>query len=133
MQYILASEFILILLETIFIIQYNIIYKNISDNLICFLLISFFTSIVGLDPVGLPLEDGGDYRALSSREQHDLELLMAQSESAVSNAEAFADQLSKDLSVLDGANIHSMMASEAQVIELNLQYLAFKYFLCDFT
>ncbi|KAK3866865.1 hypothetical protein Pcinc_027628 [Petrolisthes cinctipes] len=70
-----------------------------------------------LDTVDAVLDDddGGDYRALSEKEQCDLERLMGQCDSAVSNAEAFADQLSRDLSVLDGANIHSMMASEAQV------------------
>ena len=54
----------------------------------------------------VPLEDDGDYRALSEREQEDLERLMEQCDSAVSNAEAFADQLSKDLSVLDGVNFY---------------------------
>ncbi|XP_066983031.1 exocyst complex component 1 [Macrobrachium rosenbergii] len=67
------------------------------------------------DTVEAALEDEGDYRALSEKEQLDLERLMEQCDSAVSNAEAFAEQLSRDLSVLDGANIHSMMASEAQV------------------
>ncbi|KAK7070457.1 Exocyst complex component 1 [Halocaridina rubra] len=67
------------------------------------------------DTVEAALEDDGDYRALSEKEQLDLERLMEQCDSAVSNAEAFAEQLSRDLSVLDGANIHSMMASEAQV------------------
>lgn len=67
------------------------------------------------DNVEAALEDDGDYRALSEKEQLDLERLMEQCDSAVSNAEAFAEQLSRDLSVLDGANIHSMMASEAQV------------------
>ena len=61
------------------------------------------------------VEEDGDYKALSEREQQDLERLMEQCDSAVSNAEAFAEQLSRDLSVLDGANIHTMMASEAQV------------------
>ncbi|XP_045608376.1 exocyst complex component 1 isoform X2 [Procambarus clarkii] len=68
-----------------------------------------------LDHVDAVFEDDGDYRALSEKEQMDLERLMEQCDSAVSNAEAFAEQLSRDLSVLDGANIHSMMASEAQV------------------
>lgn len=68
-----------------------------------------------LDNVDAVLNDDGDYRALSEKEQMDLERLMEQCDSAVSNAEAFAEQLSRDLSVLDGANIHSMMASEAQV------------------
>ncbi|XP_076043621.1 exocyst complex component Sec3 [Oratosquilla oratoria] len=70
---------------------------------------------LALDAVESGLDAEGDYRALSAREQQDLERLMEQCDSAVSNAEAFADQLSRDLSVLDGANIHSMMASEAQV------------------
>lgn len=68
-----------------------------------------------LDTMDAVLEEEGDYQALSEREQLDLERLMEQCDSAVSNAEAFAEQLSRDLSVLDGANIHTMMASEAQV------------------
>ena len=44
----------------------------------------------------------GDYHALSQKEEADLENLMGHCEDAISNAEAFADQLSKDLSGLDG-------------------------------
>ena len=43
-----------------------------------------------------------DWHALSEREEVDIEKLMSGCEYAISNAEAFADQLSKDLSVLDG-------------------------------
>ena len=43
-----------------------------------------------------------DWHALSEREEADIELLMSECEYAISNAEAFAEQLSKDLSVLDG-------------------------------
>ena len=39
---------------------------------------------------------------MSEKEQSDLEFLMGQCEFAISNAEAFIQQLSKDLSVLDG-------------------------------
>ncbi|KAL7644538.1 UNVERIFIED_CONTAM: hypothetical protein RMT77_004074 [Armadillidium vulgare] len=60
-------------------------------------------------------EDESDFCALSDKEQIDLERLILKSDSAVSDAEAFAEQLSKDLTMLDGANIHSMMASESQV------------------
>lgn len=43
-----------------------------------------------------------DYQALSNREEEDLETLMEDCQAAISNAEAFAEQLSKQLSVLDG-------------------------------
>ena len=45
---------------------------------------------------------GGDYSAISAREEKDLQQLMQQCDSAVSNAQAFADQLAQDLSLLDG-------------------------------
>ena len=47
-----------------------------------------------------------DYQALSSKEETDIEVLIAESENAISNAEAFAQQLAKDLSVLDGVCIY---------------------------
>ncbi|XP_064608432.1 exocyst complex component 1-like isoform X2 [Liolophura sinensis] len=59
-----------------------------------------------------------DYQALSSKEESDLELLMRDCHAAIGNAEAFSEQLSKQLSVLDGANIHSIMGSEDQVLSL---------------
>jgi len=43
-----------------------------------------------------------DWQALSQKEESDLEMMMSQCEFAISNAEGFAEQLSKDLSVLDG-------------------------------
>ena len=46
---------------------------------------------------------------------------MSQVENAIGDAEAFAEQLSKDLSVLDGANVLSIMGSEVSVH--NLLYL----------
>jgi len=43
-----------------------------------------------------------DYQALSSKEESDLDHLMSECQVAISNAEAFAENLSKQLSVLDG-------------------------------
>lgn len=47
---------------------------------------------------------GEDYQALSAKEEADLELLMSECQVAMSNAELFAEQLSKQLSVLDGVS-----------------------------
>ncbi|XP_046670906.1 exocyst complex component 1 isoform X2 [Homalodisca vitripennis] len=62
--------------------------------------------------------DGEDYQALTEREEMDLEQLMSQCGSAVSNAEAFMETLARDLSVLDGENVQSVLASEKQVTHL---------------
>lgn len=70
------------------------------------------------EDIGLVQES--DWKALSPKEESDVELMMSQCEYAISNAELFVEQLSKDLSVLDGANIHSIMGSEDQVLELML-------------
>ncbi|XP_062594692.1 exocyst complex component 1-like [Saccostrea cucullata] len=59
-----------------------------------------------------------DYQALTPKEESDLDQLMSECKIAISNAELFAEQLSKQLSVLDGANIHSIMGSEDQVLNL---------------
>uniref|UniRef100_A0A672QY45 Exocyst complex component 1 n=1 Tax=Sinocyclocheilus grahami TaxID=75366 RepID=A0A672QY45_SINGR len=56
-----------------------------------------------------------DYQELNAREEQDIESMMAVCEYAISNAEAFAEKLSRELQVLDGANIQSIMASEKQV------------------
>ncbi|MEQ2315281.1 Exocyst complex component 1 [Ameca splendens] len=56
-----------------------------------------------------------EYQELSTREEQDIESMMEMCEYAVSNAEAFAEKLFKELQVLDGANIQSIMASEKQV------------------
>ncbi|XP_061153222.1 exocyst complex component 1 isoform X2 [Syngnathus typhle] len=56
-----------------------------------------------------------DYQELSTREEQDIEGMMEVCEYAISNAEAFAERLSRELQVLDGANIQSIMASEKQV------------------
>ncbi|KAK3516491.1 hypothetical protein QTP70_019877 [Hemibagrus guttatus] len=56
-----------------------------------------------------------DYQELNTREEQDIENMMEVCEYAISNAEAFAEKLSQELQVLDGANIQSIMASEKQV------------------
>ncbi|XP_062858180.1 exocyst complex component 1 isoform X2 [Trichomycterus rosablanca] len=56
-----------------------------------------------------------DYQELNAREEQDIENMMRVCEYAISNAEAFAEKLSGELQVLDGANIQSIMASEKQV------------------
>uniref|UniRef100_H3DJV5 Exocyst complex component 1 n=1 Tax=Tetraodon nigroviridis TaxID=99883 RepID=H3DJV5_TETNG len=56
-----------------------------------------------------------EYQELSAREEQDIESMMETCEYAISNAEAFTEQLSRELQVLDGANIQSIMASEKQV------------------
>lgn len=45
-----------------------------------------------------------DYQELSTREEQDIESMMEMCEYAISNAEAFAEQLSKELQVLDGVS-----------------------------
>uniref|UniRef100_A0A8D0BQ97 Exocyst complex component 1 n=1 Tax=Salvator merianae TaxID=96440 RepID=A0A8D0BQ97_SALMN len=64
-------------------------------------------------PLGPEVVD--EYQELSAREEQDIEIMMEGCEYAISNAEAFADKLSRELQVLDGANIQSIMASEKQV------------------
>lgn len=59
-----------------------------------------------------------DYQALTERDEADLEQLMSAVEDAIGDAEAFTEQLAKDLSVLDGENIQTIVASEVQVQNL---------------
>uniref|UniRef100_A0A4W3ITM5 Exocyst complex component 1 n=1 Tax=Callorhinchus milii TaxID=7868 RepID=A0A4W3ITM5_CALMI len=56
-----------------------------------------------------------EYQELNAKEEQDIEIMMDGCEYAISNAEAFAEKLSSELQVLDGANIQSIMASEKQV------------------
>ncbi|XP_069833742.1 exocyst complex component 1 isoform X4 [Dendropsophus ebraccatus] len=60
-------------------------------------------------------EEAAEYQELNAREKQDIEFMMEGCEYAISNAEAFAEKLSRELQVLDGANIQSIMASEKQV------------------
>lgn len=45
-----------------------------------------------------------DYQELSAREEVDIESMMEMCEYAISNAEAFAEKLFKELQVLDGVS-----------------------------
>ena len=58
-------------------------------------------------------EEAEGYQAISDKETTDLRALMSGCDTAVIAAE-FADRLAKELSVLGGDNIHSMMASEVR-------------------
>jgi hypothetical protein len=59
---------------------------------------SVFCCVAGyIEPV-----EAEDYLALADREEQDLEKLMSQCEFGISNAEAFMENLAKDLSILDG-------------------------------
>ncbi|RZF37975.1 hypothetical protein LSTR_LSTR005475 [Laodelphax striatellus] len=62
-----------------------------------------------------------EYQALTEKEELDLEQLMNQCNTAVSNAEAFIETLTNDLSILDGENVQSVLASEQQVTQLMSQ------------
>ncbi|CAG9854021.1 unnamed protein product [Phyllotreta striolata] len=56
-----------------------------------------------------------DFQVNNEKEQEDLKKLMSGCEFAISNAEAFMEVLARDLSLLDGENIHCVLASEDQV------------------
>ncbi|KAK4883341.1 hypothetical protein RN001_006660 [Aquatica leii] len=56
-----------------------------------------------------------DFQAITDKEQEDLNRLMTDCEFAISNAEAFMEVLARDLSLLDGENVQSVLASESQV------------------
>ena len=65
-------------------------------------------------------KDVGDeaYRAISDREASDLLTLMKSCDHAVTNADLFVDDLSRQLNILDGDNIYSIMASEESINHL---------------
>lgn len=48
-----------------------------------------------------------EYQELNAREEQDIEIMMEGCEYAISNAEAFAEKLSRELQVLDGVNVSS--------------------------
>ena len=59
-------------------------------------------------------EEAEGYQAISDKETTDHRALMSGCDEAVMVADEFADRLAKELSVLGGDNLHSMMASEVQ-------------------
>lgn len=56
-----------------------------------------------------------DYQELTQREENDLEYMISQTENAISNIESFTEQLSKDLSVLDGVRKHKNWKIKGQI------------------
>ena len=65
-------------------------------------------------------DEGGEggYQTISDKETTDLRALMSGCDTAITAADQFAERLTAELSVLDGDNIHSMMASEEAVDNL---------------
>ena len=57
-------------------------------------------------------------QAILPNEATDLESLMCECSTAISNAESFLQRLQGDLGVLEEAQIHSLLASEAAVSDL---------------
>jgi len=72
------------------------------------------------DSDGLPvsLQQGEEYQVILPNEATDLEGLMSECSTAISNAESFLERLQGDLGVLEEAQIHSLLASEAAVSDL---------------
>lgn len=62
-----------------------------------------------------------DFQALTEKEENELNKLVADSNLAITDAEQFMEQLSKNLQDLDGANVQSVLASEKQVDALMQQ------------
>jgi predicted nucleic-acid-binding protein len=58
------------------------------------------------------------FQAISAKESSDLLALIEKCENAVTNADIFVEDLSRELNLLDGANIHSIMASEENIENL---------------
>ncbi|KAG1710458.1 Exocyst complex component 1 [Nymphon striatum] len=93
-------------------------FTNVPENLLeeCIQVSESAAATSGVGENGIAEVE--DYEALSAREEEDLVKLMSQTQCSISNAEIFTEQLSRDLSVLDGTNVHTMMASEEGVERL---------------
>ncbi|KAK6637036.1 hypothetical protein RUM43_010710 [Polyplax serrata] len=59
-----------------------------------------------------------EYQAITESEEKDLDILMSSCQTAISNAEAFMENLAKDLSLLDGENVYSVLSSGQKVENL---------------
>jgi len=68
--------------------------------------------------VGVGKQEQVGYQAISDKEEKDVLGLMKTCDYAVTNADLFVDDLQRQLNILDGANIHSIMASEESVEKL---------------
>lgn len=69
----------------------------------------------GADVIESDSDEFEDFQALTEKEEHELNKLMADSSLAITDAEQFMEQLSQNLHDLDGANVQSVLASEKQV------------------
>nr|CAH8851575.1 unnamed protein product [Trichobilharzia regenti] len=68
--------------------------------------------------VGSPLSDG--YRSLTKREEDDIRQFLDEldNESTLFNAAQLTERLQQQLAHIEGTNVHSIMASESQVLSL---------------
>lgn len=80
------------------------------DHVVLTLFFSFFVASESVPSGESQSVAGGDedaldeYQELSTREEQDIESMMEMCEFAISNAEAFAEKLSRELQVLDGVS-----------------------------
>lgn len=65
-----------------------------------------------------------DYQELSTREEQDIESMMEMCEYAISNAEAFAEKLFKELQVLDGVSNTTNYFRAIFIIFVNIHLLS---------
>ncbi|KAB0340209.1 hypothetical protein FD754_023321, partial [Muntiacus muntjak] len=110
--------------ESKLFLMYMLTYAVLHKNKFFFIYFESFFSYFSATKCDLGENQsvtGGDEEAvdecqeLNAREERDIEIMMEGCEYAISSAEAFAERLSRELQVLDGANIQSIMASDKQV------------------
>lgn len=91
---------------------------NISSNF-------FFTGLESVPSGESQSVAGGDedaldeYQELSAREEQDIESMMETCEYAISNADAFTEQLSRELQVLDGVSAATTESKKISPIFFN--------------
>ncbi|KAF5273489.1 hypothetical protein FQA39_LY07506 [Lamprigera yunnana] len=97
------------------------IFKNIPKTWIVEDVLTPESKYVTSPLMALDTDFSDDFQAVTDKEQEDLNRLMNDCEFAISNAEAFMEVLARDLSLLDGENVQSVLASESQVETLMAQ------------
>lgn len=73
-----------------------------------------------------------EYQELNAREEQDIEIIMEGCEYAISNAEAFAERLSRELQVLDGVRLFCNLSLVICSGLRRLVIIPFYCLLCDY-
>ncbi|XP_014251486.1 exocyst complex component 1 [Cimex lectularius] len=108
------QNFIIVLWKQCYQSQMKPEFKNVpSDWIAGDKIIPFENQVTPVEPV--EAGDFEEFQALTEKEENDLVQLMHECGFTVSNAEAFMETLAKDLSILDGENVQSVLASEERV------------------